>query len=136
MGEPRGVLGGGHAVHVTQECEGVGERQVPPELRALTEHDADAAREGDALGHRLEPAHAHAPRGGIEHAGEHLERGGLARAVGADVAERLSPLHGEVDAVDGVDEPRPAAQPARPDAHRELLPEAGRLDDGHEPALR
>jgi hypothetical protein len=38
-----------HAVDVAKQLEGVAQRQVPPELDALAEHDADPAGEVDAL---------------------------------------------------------------------------------------
>ena len=41
--------------------------------------------------------------GGIEQAGEHLERGGLARAVGPQETDHLARLDGERDLVHGFD---------------------------------
>ncbi len=134
--EPRCVLGGGNAVDVAQQRERITERQIPPELRALAEHDADPARELQALGHRLVAAHARESAGRIQHAREHLERRRFSGAVRADVAERLAALHGEVDAVDGADHARLAAQPSRLPVHGEVLPKSTRLDDGiHDPVL-
>ena len=135
-GQAGGVVRGRHAVHVAQQRERVGERQIPPELGALAEHDADPARQAEALGHRLEAADPHVAGGGVQHAGEHLQGGRLARAVRPDIAERLAALHGQVDVVHRGDDARPAAQPARLDAHAELLAKAARLDDRHDPVLR
>jgi hypothetical protein len=47
--------------------------------------------------------------GRVQHAGEHLQRGRLARAVRPDVAERLASLHGQVDVVDRGDDARGGA---------------------------
>ena len=51
--EARSMALGRHAVDVPQQVERVGERQVPPELRALAEDDADPACELDPLPRRI-----------------------------------------------------------------------------------
>ena len=52
---------GRHPVDVAQQLERVAQRQVPPELRALAEHHADAPRQLDAL---PRPARGRPPRSG------------------------------------------------------------------------
>ena len=77
-----------HAVHVAQQVEAVAQREVPPQLRPLPEHHADAAgpaRCADRLGSR--PSTRTRPAGRHEDAGEHLDRRGLPGAVRADVAD-------------------------------------------------
>ena len=81
------------AVDVAQQVERVAQRQVPPELRALAEDDADPAGEldrGCATGSR--PGDPEPARRRHEDAGEHLDRRRLAGAVRADVADHLAAL--------------------------------------------
>ena len=50
---------------------------------------------------RHEAVHDEAAGGGDEDAGQHLDRGRLAGAVGPEVRDRLAGLDAEVDVVDG-----------------------------------
>ena len=52
-------------------------------------------------GVEIEAENFDAPGGGREQAGEHLDGGGFARAVGAEEAEELSGRDAQVDAVNG-----------------------------------
>jgi hypothetical protein len=90
LGQVLAVALGRHAVDVLQEVERVAQRQIPPELRALAEDDADATRELDAVALRIEPRHPDVPRRRDEDAREHLDRRRLPRAVGPDVADDLA----------------------------------------------
>ena len=86
-------------VHAPVQAEGVGHGQIPVELRALAEHDADmlgvllALLVGDAA------VHQDLPRRGRQDSGEHLDGGGLSRAVGAHVAHEFAVADGEADVV-------------------------------------
>ena len=135
--KPRRVLGRRHPVDVAQQLERVAQRQIPPQLRPLAEHDADAQREARTVGHRPETAHAHRAAARRQHAGHHLERGRLAGAVRADVADHLAAIDREIDAVDRRDRPARTAEPPGLLGDRELLAQLARLDDrGHDPVLR
>ncbi|MDG6105468.1 hypothetical protein [Dactylosporangium aurantiacum] len=59
---------------------------------------------------------------------EHLDRRGLAGAVGPEQAEQLAALDLEGDAAHGVDDLLGAAQPA---AGAEDPPQVGHIDDAH-----
>ena len=126
-----------HAIDVTEQLERVAQRQVPPELDPLAEDDADPPRQLDPLPRGIEPGDANAPGRGHEDPGEHLDRGRLAGAVRAEVAEELALLHGERDPVDRVDDPALAAHAALLRTHDERLADVLELDRrGHEPTLR
>ena len=85
------VAVGRHAVDVAQQLERVEQRQVPPELRALPEDDADPPRQlRSAARAGLEPGDRDAPAGRHEDAGQHLDRRRLAGPVRADVADHLA----------------------------------------------
>ena len=124
----------GDAVDVAQELEGVGQRQVPPELRALAEDDPDAARELDPLPRRIEARDPETACGGHEDPGEHLDGGRLSCAVRPDVADHRAALDRERDPVDGQHLSPHASQPAGLGPHDEALLDVLQLD--HPPALR
>ena len=63
----RFVAGLVDAVDVAQELEAVDDREVPPELRALAEHDADARDVLPAILERDQSVDFDAP--GVGHAG-------------------------------------------------------------------
>ena len=89
--------------HHALPVEARGQRVIPPELRALAEHDADPADVAHALAHRG-PCRARAPRRvGREQAREQLDGGALARAVRARVGDDLAAPHVEVDSLQRVD---------------------------------
>ena len=77
--------------------------------------EADEAAHRVGLGDDVVPEHARAAAVGDQQRGEHLDRGGLAGAVGAEHAVDGAAGHGEVDAVDGA-------------GRSEGLDEAGGLD--------
>ena len=91
----------GNAVDLAQEVERLDHGEVPPELGALPEDDADAGDVGDAVFPGHAPFHLAAAAVRHEDAGEDLDGGGLAGAVGADVGDQLPPLYGEGDAFEG-----------------------------------
>jgi hypothetical protein len=129
------VFEGVDPIDVPQQVKRVAQRQIPPQLSSVSKHDTDAAREFDALRDRRQPAHAHGAARRREHTGQHLERGGLARAVGAQISHHLTPLDHEVDAVDRGHNALLAAQHALSHAHVELLAQSRSFDDLHDPVL-
>jgi len=112
-----------------EQPEGLGQRQVPPQLAALAEHDADAAGQLAALADRLEPGDSHEAGGGHQYPGEHLDGRRLAGPVRADVADALAARHGEADAVDGPHHPALPPQPPDRPADHELAPQVPQLDE-------
>ena len=87
-------------VHPGHEIERLDQRQVPPQLAALAEHHPDIQR----VFLPAPPWHQACDFEGAgcrdQDAGQHLDRGRLACAVGTDIPDQLSALHGEGDAVD------------------------------------
>src|SRR5690606_21009464 len=89
LGERAAVLVGRDLVDGAVELEGLRRREVPEELLLLAGHEHDGPKEialapkGDAAAHRDRT------RGGMQQAGEHLERRGLPRPVGAEEAYPL-----------------------------------------------
>src|SRR5262249_61334524 len=114
-----------------QQRERLVEREIPPELRALAEHDADVPGQPRALRHRLEAADPHRSARRIENPREHLQGRRLAGAVGPDVADHLAALDNEIDPIHGGHDTRAAAQPAGLHADSELLAELVCLDEAH-----
>ncbi len=84
-----------HAIEMPQQAQRVDERQIPPELGALAEDDADAPRQFAALAHRIESGHAHTALAGNENAGKHLDGRTFARAVRPDQADHLACFNAE-----------------------------------------
>jgi hypothetical protein len=119
---------------VAEQLERVAKGQVPPQLRALPEHDADPAREGDALAHRIEPADANVPAARHQDAGEHLDRRRLARTVRTQVADHLTGSDLERDPVHGTHGALLATHPARAHPNRERL--LNPVERDHDPVLR
>ena len=76
---------------------GAGEEGVE---RRLLEGGADRGAHRGALAHYVMPAHPRRARGGRQQRGEHVDRRGLARAVGSEEAVDLAGLHPQVDPVD------------------------------------
>ena len=77
--------------------EAVAHRQIPPELAALAEDDADLAGIRHALLVRRAAEHRERRRRGHEDAGHHLDHGRFAGAVGAEIADGLARLDREAD---------------------------------------
>src|SRR5215211_1172519 len=135
--EVAAVAVGRHAVDVAEQLEGVLERQVPPQLDALAEDNADPARELDPLPRRLDAGHAYPTAARDEDPGQHLHRGRLPRAVGADIAHHRASLDRKADTVDcAYDLALATNAPALPPDDERLL-EFGQLDcDRQVPVLR
>ena len=114
----------GHPGDGAVQGEALAQRQVPPQVAALPEHDADAPGQVATLAHRVQTAHPGPAHGRHEHAGQHLDRGGLARPVRAEEADGLARRDGERHALDG-------RHPLAP-SHHERPGQALRLDD-HDP---
>ena len=90
-----------HAVDRAVELEGLGRRQVPQQLLLLAGDEHDPAQEvGMALG-GVPPGHADLAGGGVQEARHHLERGGLAGAVGSEEPHPLAGADLKLDVVDG-----------------------------------
>ena len=105
--------GGLDAIDLLVQAERFGGRQVPPELVLLAHHQGEAA----AIGVFAFPGHVahHAGRaaGGRNHAGEELQRGGLAGPVGPEEGDEFALFDGQIDAAHGLDDAiLPAEQPA------------------------
>ena len=87
-------------VDAAVQLKGVQRGQVGPELGLLPHHDGKPALiippalPGQIAGHR------HGAAGGVQDAGKHFQRGGLAGAVGAKQAHRFALFNGKADAVD------------------------------------
>src|SRR5690606_1464293 len=85
------------------QLEAVLDLQVIPELRALTEDDADLVREPAPLLPRHEPGDARRAARRIQDPGQHLQRRRFARAVRSDERDALAGRDREADAIDGSD---------------------------------
>ena len=112
LGEVGAVPRGVGAVDLLQHRERVAQRQVPPQRGALAEDDAEPARQLGALPAGVEPGDPQPAAGRHQDAGEHLDGGGLARTVGADVADHLAGVDGEGQVVHGEYLVAPASEPA------------------------
>src|ERR1035437_729169 len=86
-------------VHVAGEIERLDDRDVPPQLGPLAEDDAHLLGVLPAALVGNEAVHDQAALSGHEDAGQHLDRGGLAGAVGPEVGHRLAGLDAQVDVV-------------------------------------
>ena len=113
-------------VDLLQQVEGVAQRQVPPQRGALAEDHADPAGQLGALAAGVDARDADRAGGRHQDAGEHLDRGRLAGAVRADVADHLAGLDLEAQLLHGLDV-GPAADP-------EGAGQPGDLDEGHRSA--
>ena len=94
----RGI--GVEAVHAADKGEVFGRGETAEKRHALGD-DTDLALERDGVLREVFAEDFDAAGGGGEQAGEHLDGGGFACAVGAEEAEELAGCDGEVDAVDG-----------------------------------
>ena len=79
------------------------DRLVPPELRPLPENHAYASDVADPVLHGVHAQATDRAGGRRQHAGEELDRRGLARAVGAGVGDDLAMADREVDPPQRVD---------------------------------
>ena len=87
-GDDRGQQGLEHG----EVREDLHELKAPGEAEPGQGHRADAGR--------VALLEAHRPRGGAQHAGEHVDEGGLARAVGADDRDELAGAHREAHPIE------------------------------------
>ena len=92
--------GGIEAVHAADEVEVLGCGKTAEEGEAFGD-DADLAFDFNGIGEGVEAEDPDAAGGGGEKAGEHLDGGGFAGAVGAEEAEELAGRDGEVDVLNG-----------------------------------
>jgi hypothetical protein len=100
LGGAGGGGGGVETVHAADEAKVFGGGEAAEEGEAFGD-DADLAFDFDGVGDGVEAEDLDAAGGGGEEAGEHLDGGGLAGAVGAEEAEELTGGDGEVDVLDG-----------------------------------
>ena len=82
------VVGGRHAVNRGEQVEAFDHRQVPPQLCALAEDHADTRDVAFPVLPRREPIDFAAAGARRQDAGEDLDGGRLAGAVGTDEAEQ------------------------------------------------
>ena len=71
--------------------------------RRVLEDQADVATHVVALVDHVVAGHAGRARGGLDQRAQHVDRGGLAGAVGAEEAEHFAGGHLELDAADRLD---------------------------------
>ncbi len=90
-------------IDAAQKLEGFDGRDVPPQLRALAEDDADGFYVGGALAPGHETVRQNFARGRHEDAGEHFDGGGFAGAVRADVADHFAAADFKIYVFDGFD---------------------------------
>ncbi len=98
-----GALGGGgvvEAVHAADEVEVLAGGELAEEGHALGD-DADVALDLDGVVEEVFAEDLDGAGAGSEEAGEHLDGGGFAGAVGAEEAEELAGFDREIDVIDG-----------------------------------
>ena len=100
LGGARGCGRGVEAVHAADEAEILGGGEAAEESEAFRD-DADLALDFDGVSGGVEAEDLNAAGGGSEQAGEHLDGGGFACAVGAEEAEELAGGDGEIDVLNG-----------------------------------
>ncbi len=100
FGGAGGGGGGVETVHATDEGEVLGCGEAAEEGEAFGD-DADLAFDFDGVGGGVEAENLDGAGGGREEAGEHLDGGGFAGAVGAEEAEELAGGDGEIDVLNG-----------------------------------
>ena len=87
------------AIHAADEGEVFAGGELAEEGHAFG-NDADVAFDFDGVGEEVLAENLDGARGGCEEAGEHLDGGGFAGAVGTEKAEELAGLDGKIDVVD------------------------------------
>ena len=97
---PPGVV---DVVDVPQQQEGIANRHVPPQLRTLAEHRAQVPHVLAAVLPGGTAVHRAGAGGGGQDARQQLHGRAFARAVGADQADQLALLNGEVCPGEGGD---------------------------------
>ena len=101
MGDAALEVAARDAVDAAVELERFARRKIPPELVLLAEQQGELLAVGDGPLPRREAQHRGRAAGGMEQAGEHLERGGLAGAVGPEEADELPFLDRKADVFHG-----------------------------------
>src|SRR5579875_1459096 len=81
-----------HAIQMAQQAQRVNQGQVPPELRALAEDDANTRGQFAPLCKGIQPYYAHSATGRRQNARQHLDRRTLARAIGSQEADHFAAL--------------------------------------------
>ena len=127
--ERRLILFGGQAVNVPEEEKGLDRGEIPPELVFLAEHQGEDAPVGVFPPRGVESGHARAARAGENEAGQHLQGGGLAGAIGSQESDELALTDGETDVVG-----RPGFLELAPEQAFHAAPKAGLLLVGAEHA--
>src|SRR5690606_22635845 len=89
-----------YPVHLAEQAERFDDADVPPQLAALAEDDADAADEGFAVAPGHIARHFHPPGRRDQNAGQHLDGGRFARSVFPDVAADFPFRNPETDVPD------------------------------------
>src|SRR5262245_3228604 len=86
---------------MTQQFERLDQRQIPPELGALPEDDADAPGQQAPLLPGHQPGHRHASAAWHQNAGEHFNGGTFAGTVWPNIADYFTGRDTEGDVIDG-----------------------------------
>src|SRR5262249_47325543 len=86
-------------IDVAQQIKSLDDREVPPELRALTKHCANARDVSDAIAPRREAIDLTSPCRWLENPREYLDGSGFACAVGSDETQELAGLQREADSL-------------------------------------
>ena len=76
-----------------EQVEGLAQTQVPVELAALPEYNAQVPNHPPAVLLRRNAVNQNLSRSGLQNTGEHLHRGTFSRAVGADVSHNIPFFH-------------------------------------------
>src|SRR5688572_25532232 len=84
-----------HAIDIPQQVEAVVDRKIPPQLRSLAEHDADARHMFDPVVEWNQPVDLDAPAIGTQNPRKNFDRRRLARAVRSDEAEQFAAFQAE-----------------------------------------
>ena len=88
--------GGVEAVHAADEAQVLGRSEAAEEGEAFRD-DSDLSLDFDGVRDGVEAEDLDAAGGGSEQAGEHLDGGGFAGAVGTEKAEELTGCDAEID---------------------------------------
>ena len=99
--QPAAVVLPRHFVEFFEEFEGFDDRDVPPKLRALAEHNPDVLRVTPPVAVWHIAVGNHPAAAGDQNPCQHLDGGGLARAIRPDVAHHFPGIDGETDVVHG-----------------------------------
>ncbi len=109
---PTAALRPGQPEVAAVDDEVLAHRQLEVEA-VLLRADAQASADRGPVGDRVEAEDAQGAPARRRHRGDHAHRRGLAGAVGAEEAERLTGRDPDVDALDGLEAPEGLAQPHR-----------------------